>query len=119
VHKFFISGFKINSLGEDMKKQARRAAHKVEGDEEVILTCGPFQTEDKFGKTASRFLTRHELIFGLKGFGGLASWVAWEDNTGTGEVRVDFRAKMLGCGWAIDFVREVIFEAGWSIIMEY
>lgn len=132
MYRFDISGFAVNNRGEDMKKQARRASHQVASCDEVVTSCGPFRVEEKSGEEAVRHLTRRELVFGLKGFGGLVIWrgttgMDMDDPEGSGmciavdgEVIIDSRAKMLGLlsEWIIDFVRQIIVKAGWRIIQE-
>lgn len=110
MHRFIISGFKINSLGEDMKKQARRSSHRIVDCDEMVKSCGPFAVKNRYGKKVTRHLTKRELVFGLKDFAGLVSWISYPNNK-PDEVVIDIRARMLGAGdWIIDFVRKVIQE---------
>jgi len=127
-HKILLSGFEPQKLlnGEipigQLKSQARRASHSVPGCDDQL---GPVIRFDYRGQIIKRKITRRELVFGVKapddnsggGFAGLVSWRE-SDEGSPSEVLVNLaRAKMAGADkWVVQFVRDVIVAAGWTIV---
>ena len=128
-HTFAISEFESNHYGEDGKKQGSRGSHEVGGEQEVVeLSIGPIPVTNPNGTESTRHLTRHEIVFGLKGWGGLVIWRASEANGGNGEIIVDTaRARYAEKDgpWVVDFVRQIIlaeatrFRNGKTIILKH
>lgn len=130
-YKFFVSGFspeqcqltngwEVMPVGQ-MKQQARRVSHNVPGADDQI---GPAVRFERYGRIFNRALTRREMVFGVKkpdqSEGGFAGLVSWCDQTTLCEVRVDLgRAGYFSArSWIVQFVREIILAAGWTIERE-
>lgn len=109
--------------GGQMKSQARKASHQVPGADDKV---GPTVRFERYGRIVERPLTRRELVFGVKApddgkGGGFAGLVIWRDPHGDqpGEVIITPRAGLTGAGdWIVQFVREIILAAGWTIQAE-
>jgi len=131
-YKFVISGFSSKPYrfpdgseimpGGQMKSQARRASHRVVGCDDRV---GPVVRFERYGRIIERALTRRELVFGAKApddgkGGGFAGLVVWQGFIDPAEVRIDMaRAQAAGAGeWIVQFVRDVIIAAGWTIQSE-
>ena len=134
VYKFLVAGFSPKPYrfpdgseiipGGQMKSQARKASHAVPGAEDKV---GPVIRFERYGRIFERPLTRRELVFGVKApndgkSGGFAGLVVWRDpyDDQPGEVIIDLaRARWAGAGdWIVQFVRDIIIAAGWTIIEE-
>lgn len=110
--------------GGQLKQQARRASHRVHGCDELV---GPKVRFEYYEKPYLRHLTRREVVFGVKapkhgdgGFAGLVAWCGYEGTDHTPEIHIDMvRASMARAEeWTIDFVRDIIRVAGWTILEE-
>jgi len=127
-HKFLVTGVELWRTpegiipGGQMKSQARKASHAVPGAEDQV---GPVVRFERYGRLYERALTRRELVFGVKApedgkGGGFAGLVVWRDpyRDQSGEVIITPRAQMVAGDWIVQFVREVIVAAGWTIERE-
>jgi len=128
MYKFLVTGVNLQKIGDiipggQMKSQARKASHAVPGAEDRV---GPSVRFERYGRIVERALTRREMVFGVKApddgkGGGFAGLVIWRDPQGDqpGEVIITPRASLIGAGdWIVQFVREIILAAGWTIIKE-
>jgi hypothetical protein len=122
-YRFLVTPERIVPGGQ-MKSQARKVSHAVPGAEDKV---GPSVRFERYGRIVERPLTRRELVFGVKApddgkGGGFAGLVIWRDphNDQPGEILVDtVRAKWIGAGdWIVNFVRQIILAAGWTIQKE-
>lgn len=120
-HLFKISGFrpKSQAIGQ-MKSQARKASHDVAGCDKQV---GPVIAFERYKIIYNRSLTRREMVFGVKAIhyvsgSGFAGLVAWHDHDQSVKINM-VRAKSLGIqDWIVQFVRDTIVAAGWTIIEE-
>jgi len=125
-HRFLVTGVELRQTpegiipGGQMKSQARRASHRVPGADDQV---GPSVRFERYGRIAERPLTRRELVFGVKApddgkGGGFAGLVIWRDPSGDepGEVIVNDRIRT--GEWIVQFVRQIILAAGWTIQSE-
>lgn len=128
-HRFLVAGFVPTATAEgiipggQMKTEARRVSHRVPGAEDRV---GPSVRFERYGRLYERALTRRELVFGVKapddgkggGFAGLVVWAGYEGLDRQAEVRIDM-ARMAGAEeWLVQFVRDVIVAAGWTVESE-
>ena len=132
-HVFKISGFRpeVNTLdggsimtpGGQLKSQARKASHRVDGCDDPV---GPVVRFEYKGQIETRPLTRREMVFGMKspddgnggGFAGLVAWCGYAGTQRAPEICIDlYRAQVYGANqWIIHFVSEIIRWAGWTVL---
>lgn len=133
MYRFLVSGVSLSPYrlsdgreivpGGQMKSQARRVSHRLPGADDKV---GPVIRFERYGRVHERPLTRREMIFGVKAppdgkGGGFAGLVIWRDpyEDRPGEVIITPRARLTGAGeWIVQFVRQIILTAGWTIIKE-
>ncbi len=115
VYAFEVSGYEGDPY--QMKSQARRAAKSLESSREIGYS-GEIRFEN-YGKVIKRGLTKEEVTFGVKspsdgrggGFKGIAMWQGIASR-----VLVDLTR--VGEEWVVDYVRQCIEKAGWTIVKE-
>jgi len=139
LYQFTISGFdgrysiikkgRQQVIEEAMKKQARRASHRVIGCDERVgpkVSYGLYLDGIHYQDFEEK-LSRRQVVFGvpypdlqhrhtINGFQGLCRWLGPATN-GLSYILVDMkRASQARVeNWVLIFMRSIIHEAGWTI----